>query len=310
MITTISLSPAIDKRLEFASFTLGGTNRVVASETEGAGKAVNVAMAAQALGLSALSAGILPGNGQPVTDHLSVCGVKYDFISAPGNVRVNQKLLDRSTGVFTEIGEKCPEAPEEVLAKAEEQAVDCAKKSEFLVLTGSLPPGCPVDWYARVIRRVRAEAPGCRVVLDAEGERFTCGAKEKPWLVKPNQYELGLYAGKTLETREEILAAARALLNEGVQVVAVSLGAQGALAVRGEEAVFVPGLKLQVRTTVGAGDAMVAGLMRGFSEKDDLAWALRCGTASAAARCMYAGPGYLDGAVFAQMLEKTEAERV
>ena len=178
------------------------------------------------------------------------------------------------------------------------------------MLTGSLPPKCPTGWYGEVLRRVHAEAPACRVILDAEGKRFSLAVDEKPWLVKPNQYELGLFAGRPLDTHEDILAAARALIERGVEVVVVSMGSHGAIAVRGDEAMFVPGLKLHVVTTVGAGDSMVAGLMYGFSERDDLAWALRCGTASAAARCVYAGPGYLDRAVFREMLEKTKAEKL
>ena len=310
MITTISLSPAIDKRLEFETFSIGGTNRVVRSEAEGAGKAVNVALAVQALGLPAHCAGILPGSGQFITERLERFGVAYDFLPAPGSVRVNQKLFYRSTQVLTEMNESCPPVNDELLEAAAAHAVECAKKSDYLVLTGSLPPKCPTGWYGEVLRRVHAEAPACRVILDAEGKRFSLAVDEKPWLVKPNQYELGLFAGRPLDTHEDILAAARALIERGVEVVVVSMGSHGAIAVRGDEAMFVPGLKLHVVTTVGAGDSMVAGLMYGFSERDDLAWALRCGTASAAARCVYAGPGYLDRAVFREMLEKTKAEKL
>lgn len=302
MITTISLSPAIDKRLEFDHFSIGGTNRVRRAEAEGAGKAVNVALGLQALDLSALCAGILPDNGRLITERLEAGRVACDFLPAPGSVRVNQKLFDRGTQVLTEINESCPPMTPELVAAAEELAVAHAKESEFLVLTGSLPPKCPADWYARVLRRVHREAPQCRVVLDAEGERFALAVAEKPWLVKPNQYELGLFAGRPLDTREDILAAARALNRRGVEVVVVSMGKDGALAVRGEENVFVPAMKIDVHTTVGAGDAMVAGLLRGFSERNDLAHALKCGTASAAARCANTGAGYLQRETFEKLM--------
>lgn len=310
MITTISLSPAIDKRLEFDTFALGGTNRVAAVQAEGAGKAVNVALGARTLGMDAVCAGILPFGGEPVTQRLACGGVRHDFLPAPGNVRINQKLFDRSTGVLTEANESCPPAPEELLVRAQEQAAAYAAQSEFLVLTGSLPSGCPKDYYARVLRRAHEEAPACRCVLDAEGERFALGVHERPWLVKPNRHELELFAGRPLPDNQQLLAAARALLALGVGVAVVSMGAQGALAARAQEAVFVPSLPLTVRTTVGAGDAMVAGLLYGFSQRDDLAWALRCGTASAAARCVCEGEGYLCARTFESMLEKTKAVRI
>lgn len=307
MITTVSLSPAIDKRLEFDGLRLGATNRVAHIHTEAAGKAVDVALSARALGMDVRCIGLLAGNGTALTNRLDALGVAHSFLPAPGDVRVNQKLYDRQTGDITEINEPVPEAPEALLQAAENAAVEAARTSRYLVLTGSLPQKCPADWYARIIRRVHDEAPDCLCVLDAEGERFTLGVADKPWLVKPNLYELELAVGRSLTTRESVCEAAQTLRHMGPAVVVVSMGAEGALAVSAEEAIFVPALSISVKTTTGAGDAMVAGLLHGFTHEASVRNALRHGTASAAARCAYGGEKYLDAAIFAETLPKTTA---
>ena len=176
MITTISLSPAIDKRLEFDTFALGGTNRVAAVQAEGAGKAVNVALGARALGMDAVCAGILPFGGEPVTQRLACGGVRHDFFAPRREMSGSIKsCLTAARACSRRANESCPPAPEELLVRAQEQAAAYAAQSEFLVLTGSLPSGCPKDYYARVLRRAHEEAPACRCVLDAEGRTIRPG---------------------------------------------------------------------------------------------------------------------------------------
>lgn len=306
MITAVSLSPAIDKRLEFASFTTGQTNRVLSTQVEGAGKAVDVVLAAHAIGMATQCIGLLAGSGEAVSMRLAGMGIAHDFLAAPGIVRVNLKLYDRQTGETTEVNEPVPEAPEALLRQAENAAVAAAGRSAYLVLTGSLPTGCPQDWYARVICRVHKEAPACRCVLDAEGERFLLGTKARPWLVKPNLYELSLAAGRKLSSREDILAAARQLLVDGPSLAIVSLGGEGAIAVSSEAAYFAPALSVPILTTTGAGDAMVAGLLHGHATGESLDGMLRHGVASATARCAYAGERYVDGALFAAYLPQVQ----
>ncbi len=304
MITILSLSPAIDKRLEFDGFRLGGTNRIQSAHTEGAGKGIDVALAARALGIPARCIGILAGGGAPVTERLDRNGAAHDFLPTPGTVRVNQKLYDRTNGVITEVSEPSPEAPRDVLQRAFKAALAAAGESRFLVLTGSLPQGCPPGWYADLIRSVRGGAPSCRVVLDADGERLSLGMRARPWLVKPNRAELEQAHGKPLRAKEDILAAARALCEGGPDVVVVSMGGEGAMAVSRTEAVFAPALKEPIRTTTGAGDAMVGGLLKGFVESDSLENALRHGVASATARCVYGGDAFIDAALYAEYAPK------
>ena len=179
-ITSVSLSPSIDKYIEFDRFALGATNRVRHTHSDGSGKAINVALSAKALGIEADCIGLLGEGGSLLIKRLDRVGVQHEFFSAPGEVRVNQKLFDRSTGITTEINESAPEAPQELLDEVMELAEKKAVSSDILVFSGSLPQHCPVSWYADAIRAVHDRNPDCRCVLDAEGEKLTLGVAEHP----------------------------------------------------------------------------------------------------------------------------------
>ena len=138
-----------------------------------------------------------------------------------------------------------------------------AARADFLVLSGSLPPGCPADYYARLLRV--AQGKTCRCVLDADGAPLREGLKARPWMLKPNRAELEALTGCRLESVQQVRDAARELIAGGASVVAVSLGGDGAVIADADEAFFAPPLKIEVRSTVGAGDAMVAALTSGFA---------------------------------------------
>ncbi|MDR0896331.1 MAG: hexose kinase [Oscillospiraceae bacterium] len=292
-ITVVSLSPAMDKRVEVEDFRAGGTNRVLFSRADAAGKAINVSLALAAMGRRVRCIGILPGRGEAVQERLKRHGVAFDFLDAPGEVRVNQKVFDRATGEITEINEPCPDAPESLLEAAADAALQAAKDSAFLVLTGSLPGACKADWYANVIRRVREAAPHCHCALDADGERLRLGIEAAPFLIKPNLNELEQWMGRPLATQGEALQAAQALRAQGIAYVAVSMGAEGALLATENGAFAAETLEVPIRTTTGAGDAMVAGMLDAILEGKGAAEVLRGGVAVATARCVDGGDGFL-----------------
>jgi len=155
---------------------------------------------------------------------------------------------------FNEAG--APVAPGD-LERLAEKVAGRAGKGGWLVLTGSLPPGCPKDFYLRLIRA----APGLNVALDAEGEALSRAIPGCPFLVKPNRRELEALAGRALGTLSEVRLAAMALIDRGVEMAVVSLGAEGALMAARGGCLYAPAARVEVRSTVGAGDAMVAGLV-------------------------------------------------
>lgn len=309
MITSISLNPSIDRTLTVERFTPGGLNRVVASSDVAAGKGINVALTVSALGLDAECVGFMYRDSAPLFEkRLMVNSTAYEFIWLDGEARTNIKVFDQAAGVVTELNESGREIDVESLKKMTELVCAHADNSDYLILTGSLPPGCPSDYYAKLINAV--EGLGCRVVLDADGERLKKGLEARPFMIKPNRFELETMTGRRLESIPEIRDAARHYIDQGVEVVAVSLGAEGAIILQGDEALYAPKLNIEVKSTVGAGDSMVAGLIAGFMAENDLEETFRMGMACATARCMTEGYRILDKTVYRAVMDMVRIERI
>ena len=286
MITAVGLNLSIDRTIEIPRLIPYGTNRALSTRLDPGGKAVNVALMAARLGVEASITGFMrEENARFFLDKLEAGGVAADFHTLPGAMRVNLKALDRAAGAVTEFNESgAPVAPEDLEAIVDKVAAR-AKAGGWLVLTGSLPPGCPADFYLRLIQA----AGGCGVALDADGEALARAVDGKPRLVKPNRKELEGLTGRATETVDDIRRGAMALIERGVEVIVVSLGDKGALALTRGECLFAEPPEVAVRSTVGAGDAMVAGLTTAFERGADLHTALR--TAVAAAGAAVGTPG-------------------
>ena len=309
MITSISLNPSIDRTLTVEGFTPGGLNRVISSRDVAAGKGINVALTVSALGLDAECIGFMfRDSGALFEKRLMVNSTAYDFIWLDGAARTNVKVFDRAAEVVTELNESGREVDAESVEKMTDLVCAHAENSDFLILSGSLPPGCPEDYYRTLIEAV--EGLDCRCVLDADGNRLKSGLEAKPFMIKPNRFELETMTGRKLETIADIREAARQYIDQGVEVVAVSLGADGAIILRGDEALYAPRLNVEVKSTVGAGDSMVAGLVAGFMAEKDLEETFRMGMACATARCMTEGYHIVDKTVYRAVMDMVKIERL
>ncbi len=309
MITTISLNPSIDRTVNVEKFVSGGLNRVVSAHSVAAGKGINVALTASALGVASECIGFMYREGSKLFEkRLMVGGVEYNFVWCDGSVRTNVKVFDQSTGTITEINESGARVSEDDLKRMTDLVALHAENTDYLVLAGSLPPGCPADYYRTLIQTV--EGLGCRCVLDADGDRMRYGLEACPFMIKPNRYELELMTGEKLNSLKEIRDAAQKYLDMGVSVVTVSLGSEGALITDGDETLYAPKLALDVKSTVGAGDAMVAGLTCGFIGDNELEDAFRMGVACASARCATESYRVIDKTEYKRLLDQVKIERV
>jgi len=235
-------------------------------------------------------------------------GVQSDFVWCDGAVRVNIKVFDRSRGEITEINSSGMPVNDMQLEAMVQMVRAHACNSDYMILSGSMPPACPVDFYRTLAEAAAQE--NCRVLLDADGERLRTGMLAKPFLIKPNRYELELLTGKRLDTLDKLLDAGLDCVRSGVGVAAISMGGEGALITDGKTAFRTPGLKVDVKSTVAAGDSMIAGLAVGFRRGYSLDAAFRLGVAAATARCM-TPPDEMITAETCQILsEKLKVEKI
>ena len=186
MITSISLNPSIDRTVTVDGLSVGGLNRVKSQTDVAAGKGVNVALAAAALGEESACIGFMYREGGSLFEQrLRAGGARSDFLWCDGAVRVNVKVFDRVKGEITELNSSGTPVTQAQLDEMTRLVARCARKADDLVLTGSLPPGCPADFYRTLAEVARKE--NCRVLLDADGDRLREGLKAKPFLIKPNR---------------------------------------------------------------------------------------------------------------------------
>lgn len=262
-LVTVTLNPAIDRTLLIPRFTAGAVNRAGPTVEQPGGKGVNAALALAAYGIPVIATGFLGrDNARPFEAAFQRLGVGDAFLRLPAATRTGIKIVDPDFGQTTEINFPglTPSAADLAALRVELLRL-AAESAGWFVLGGSLPPGVPETFYHDMIAELRAH--GCRVALDTSGAPLRAGLAAGPDLVKPNLHELAELLGAPLATPAAAVAAARGLLARGVGEVVVSMGAQGACLVTAEHAWCARPPAIEVRSTVGAGDAMVAGLLAG-----------------------------------------------
>lgn len=284
MIATVTLNPAVDKTVVVPDFAAGKTNRAQVERVDPGGKGTNVAKALRQLGCPVVALGFVAGlNGQFLRRTLDGLGIPHDLIDVPGETRVNLKIEDPRLGLETELNEPgFPVSPEH-LAEMERRAEAYAARAEFMVFAGSLPPGAGPGTYAKLIRI--ASGRGAKTILDASGAALREGIAARPDLVKLNRAE----AEELLGSADDLAAALDRAQAMGAARVVISLGAEGAVAACGERRYRARPPRVEVRCTVGAGDAMTAALACALAGGAEFAEALRLATAAGAATAASGG---------------------
>lgn len=263
-VVTVTPNPAIDWTLEVPGFTPGAVNRVEGQRTRAAGKGVNVAAALAAQGVRVAATGFLGrGNAAEFERFFAERGIADRFVRVAGETRVGIKVVDPVRRETTDVNfPGAAPTPEEVRALAAEVAALAAGEPRpWVVLAGSLPPGVEPALHGELARA--AKAAGCGVALDTSGEPLRRALDASPDVVKPNVHELEALVGRPLAGVAAVAEAARGLLERGIGLAAVSMGAEGALFVEHGGAVLARPPAVEVGSTVGAGDAMVAGIVAG-----------------------------------------------
>ncbi|CDH46714.1 1-phosphofructokinase [Candidatus Contendibacter odensensis] len=294
-VVTVALNPALDQTIEVAGLQPGAVNRALRMQVDVGGKAINVASCLADFGINAAVTGQLGRDNAALFEELfRRKKIANHCCYLDGLTRINTKLVDVERGETTDLNMPGPELTAEAAAELLDQVLQrldaLMEQARWVVLSGSLLPGMPEDAYATLTRRI--QAAGAAVLLDTSGSPLRAALTAGPRLIKPNRHELAELVGEPLESLEALLAAGRALLNSAnpPEWVVVSLGSDGALFLSREQALQAHPAPVAVTSTVGAGDAMVAGLVAARLENLALAETAQLATAFAAAKLTRLGP--------------------
>jgi tagatose 6-phosphate kinase len=307
MILCVCLNPAMDVTYAVPELVEGETHRAEVIGRRAGGKALNVARVLGQLGEPVLATGLAGGaEGAALLADLAGAGVAAEFAGIAGQSRRTTTVYDgrRATG-FYEVG---PEVSDAEWGAFRSLYTRLVADAAIVVLSGSQPPGVPVDAYAQLTRL--AAGAGATVVLDAAGPELRAALPARPDLVKPNRRELAELAGRTLDGLDDLLAAGRGLAEAGAGSVLVSLGPDGLVALtpdgryRARLATPVAG------NPTGAGDALAAAVARGLRRGDDWPTCLANGVAVAAASVSVDHAGATDLALAAELLPAVEVEAI
>ena len=312
MLVCVSANPAIDRRLQLESMAVGEVNRAVSAQPFPGGKAAHVAMVAQALGAEVTWVGFLGGaSGEECESGLSALGIPLTVVRTRAETRVNLELIARD-GTVTEIlepgGSVTDGEVERLISACRDIFAECVEGSQ-VALSGSLPPGAPADFYAELIRL--AHLYSCRVLLDTSGDAFREGLSATPDLVKPNRVEAAWFTGRPAYNVDAVMAAQQ-MIEAGARSVAVSLGADGMIWKRDANSpvLITEPPKVAARSTVGCGDAALAGFAvahaRGLDDEEALCLAVACGTAN----CLAESPGMINPIEVERVMRQVSVRRV
>ena len=284
MIYTLTLNPAVDRELTVRAMEFDSVLRASESHVDFGGKGFNVSRLLKELEEPSIAVGFLGGNaGELLQRGLQGLGIGTDFVWVDGETRTNVSIVTQSHDHYIKVNEKGPLVnaikQKELLDKID----SLAKRNDWWVLAGSMPPGVADDFYARIVNVLNKH--GAQAILDTTGESLRLGCAEKPYLVKPNIEEAHALTGLPMDTPAEITAAAAEIRKMGAKNVVISMGKAGALLQTPEETWLTHSPTIKEKNPIGAGDSMVGGLVwalnQGFALKDSLGWGAASGAATA-----------------------------
>lgn len=285
MVYTVTFNPAVDYIVHTKQLIAGATNRSDSEEIYFGGKGINVSIVLSELGVKSKALGFVAGfTGEAIEKGVAEKGIDADFVHLnEGFSRINVKI---KSGEETELNGQGPKITDEAIRELYAK-LDEIHDGDTLVLAGSIPSSLPADIYERILERLSGKK--IRAVVDATKDLLLNVLKYRPFLIKPNNFELGEIFGVEMKSTEDIVKYAGKLKEMGAQNVLVSMAGDGAVLLDENGKTHVCGVcSGKVKNSVGAGDSMVAGFVAGC-EKGDYEYALKLGTASGGATAFSEG---------------------
>ena len=311
MILTVTLNAAIDKTLAVPNFRLGRRHRSVEQTSMAGGKGVNVARALKTLGQPVIATGVAGGaTGTRITELLTEEGILTDFVRIHGESRTSTAVIDPMSGEQTEINERGPEISARELEMFVDKLLYLARGADICVFSGSLPRGLDAGLYASLITEVRKL--DVTTVLDSEGDALRLGMKAEPTVVTPNEIEAEEFVGREFADEHDRLVAAREIVALGAKEAMLTM-ASGCVALMGDtepqlyRATLPP---VEPVSTVGSGDAFLAGYLAARYSGGDAEAGLRFAVACGAQSTQHFGAGVLDPREVERIAPSVTVERL
>ncbi len=302
MILCVNPNAAIDRTIVVKSFRLGQIHRPEQVIPTPGGKGCNVARGLKSLGESPVVTGWVGGfAGQFIEAGLRREGIGASFVHTDFESRTCLSILDAETKTLTEIYEKGAAVPADKVDEFEEHFRAIIGDYAAVTFSGSLPPGVPKDFYGRLLEISRAA--GVPAFLDSSGEAFKIGVEVgKPQLIKPNKKEFAELFGRKIKTRADFTQAAIEISTHDQTLVVLSLGADGAIAANRSQVFRVRPPRIAIKSAVGSGDCMLAGIAYGLTHSFSLEDAVKYGVAAGTANALTVGAGIFSKEDFERVL--------
>jgi len=309
MIATVTLNPTLDRTVTVDGLILDEANRWTSLRRDPGGKGINVSRVIHELGGETIAYGFIGGfDGEEFKQLLKHQGVPFDFTYIQGEIRSNLIITDLKNRSQTRIDAPGPRISEKELADLTNKIRNIKPKPEFLVLSGSVPPGIPDDIYREFIAIARKQS--IKTVLDSDNEWLKEGIKAKPDVIKPNAHETEELLGMKLENEAAVIRAVKALHAKGIEIVAISQGKGAFIISDNNEILKLLPPQVKVRSTVGAGDSAVAGLVMMLSQGASLEEAARLAVAAGTATALTPGVELCHRKDLEKMLPLVKVERL
>lgn len=291
MILCLGTTPTVQRTMEFDRVALDAVNRATRVTESASGKSINVARTLHTLGQYVLASGFLGGDGgNLIREDLNRSGIAHEFVNVTPKTRTCVTVIDHATGTATELVEETRPVESKAWDRLLETVDAHLWQAEVLVLSGSLPPESPRDFYARCTRMARVA--GVPVVLDTRGEPLREALGEKPTVVKPNRLELKETVSINLDSDDDLRAAIRELIARGPKWAVITDGPRDAIASDGETFWRITPPPIRAINPIGSGDAFAAGIAIALLREEDLPNACRRGAACGAANALSSPAGH------------------
>ncbi|MBI2095108.1 MAG: 1-phosphofructokinase family hexose kinase [Candidatus Omnitrophica bacterium] len=289
MIGTITVNPSIDQLILVRGLVKDDANRAVSVLHYPGGKGINVSKVVRELGGGTHAFALLGGRpGELLAELLRGLDVPLTAIAVKGHTRINTIVTDLKDGTQTRISAPGPVISRSEMDEFERKVLSWRPRPFIWALGGSLSEKMTPAAYCRLVRAVQKKGTPC--VLDTDGEALRRGIEARPFLIKPNEYEVTRLIGRSISALEDYLGVAKGLVKKGIKIVVVSLGARGALFVSEREAFHVSVPQVAVRSKVGAGDSLIGGFVLALSRRKGLEEAARIGMAASVSAVMRESP--------------------